>query len=120
MSTKIHTANVSEHRVLEVFLTGGQEGDAPAGEELLEEVLAYEEVKAAGGDRAYDSDAIRAMILTAGKEVVIPPRCNRRQPAAPLHKRILRSGRRSCGLGRRCSRISGRIRRHGLSPRLNA
>jgi putative transposase len=68
--------------VLEVILSGGQEGDAPVGEELLGEVLAYEEVRAVGGDRAYDSDAIRAMILAAGKEVVIPPRCNRLRPAA--------------------------------------
>ena len=82
MSTKIHTASVSEHRVLEVFLSGGQQGDAPAGEELLAEVLAYEEVEAVGGDRAYDSDAIRAMIAAAGKEAVIPPRSNRLRPAA--------------------------------------
>ena len=65
-----------------MFLSGGQEGDAPAGEELLEEVLAYEEVEAVGGDRAYDSDAIRALISAAGKEAVIPPRCNRLRPAA--------------------------------------
>ena len=65
MSTKIHAASVSETQVLEVFLSGGQEGDAPAGEELLAEVLAYEEVEAVGGDRAYDSNAIRAMIAAA-------------------------------------------------------
>ena len=82
MSTKVHAASVSEHRGLEVFLSGGQEGDAPAGEELLAEVLAYEEVQVVGGDRAYDSDAIRAMIAAAGKEAVIPPRCNPRQPVA--------------------------------------
>ena len=62
-------------------MSGGQQGDAPAGEELLEEVLAYEEVEAVGGDRAYDSDAIRAMITAAGKEAVIPPRSNRLRPA---------------------------------------
>ena len=82
MSTKIHAASVSETQVLEVFLSGGQEGDAPAGEELLAEVLAYEEVKAVGGDRAYDSDAIRTMITAAGKEAVIPPRSNRINPPA--------------------------------------
>ena len=82
MSTKIHAVSVSEHQVLEVVLSGGQEGDAPVGEALLGEVLAYEEIKAVGGDRAYDSDAIRALIAAAGKEAVIPPRCNRRQPAA--------------------------------------
>ncbi len=41
-----------------------------------------EEIQAVGGDRAYDSDTVRALIAAAGKEAVIPPRCNRRQPAA--------------------------------------
>ena len=40
-----------------------------------------EEVEAVGGDRAYDSDAIRALIAAAGKQAVIPPRCNRLRPA---------------------------------------
>ena len=81
MSTKIHVASISEHHALEVILSGGQEGDAPVGEALLDEVLAYEEVQAVGADRAYDSDAIRARIAAAGKEAVIPPRSNRCQPA---------------------------------------
>ena len=51
------------------------------GEEMLAEVLVKEEVKAVGGDRAYDSDAISAMILVAGKEAVIPSRSNRVAPA---------------------------------------
>ena len=71
---------ISESQVLGLILTGGQAGDAPVGEELLAEVLAREEVKAVGGDRAYDSNAIRAMIRAAGKEAVIPPRSNRLEP----------------------------------------
>ena len=62
-------------------MSDGQEGDAPVGEEMLAEVLACPEIKAVGADRAYDSDRIRAMIALAGKEVVIPPRSNRRAPA---------------------------------------
>lgn len=80
MSTKIHPVAVSESQVLGLILTGGQAGDAPVGEEMLEEVLAREEIKAVGADRAYDSDAIRAMIAAAGKEAVIPPRSNRVEP----------------------------------------
>ena len=80
MSTKIHTVAVSESQVLGVILSGGQEGDAPVGEEMLAEVLARKEIKAIGGDRAYDSDAIRRMIKAAGKEAVIPPRSNRNDP----------------------------------------
>ena len=71
---------VSEHQVLGLVLTGGQVGDAPVGEEMLAEVLHREEIKAVGADRAYDSDAIRAMIAAAGKEAVIPPRSNRVNP----------------------------------------
>ncbi len=48
---------------------------------MLVEVLRREEVKAVGADRAYDSDAIRALIAAAGKEAVIPPRSNRVKPA---------------------------------------
>ncbi len=47
---------------------------------MLAEVLTRQEIKAVGGDRAYDSDAIRAMIAAAGKEAVIPPRSNRIDP----------------------------------------
>lgn len=72
---------VSEHQVLGLILSGGQAGDAPVGEEMLAEVLTREEIRAVGGDRAYDSDAIRALIAAAGKEAVIPPRSNRRAPA---------------------------------------
>ena len=71
---------VSESQVLGVILSGGQEGDAPVGEEMLGEVLARKEIKAVGADRAYDSDTIRAMIAAAGKEAVIPPRSNRTNP----------------------------------------
>ena len=67
--------------MLGLVLTGGQAGDAPIGEEMLAEVLSKEKIKAVGGDRAYDSDAIRALIAAAGKEAVIPPRSNRREPA---------------------------------------
>ena len=49
---------------------------------MLAQVLARKEIKAVGGDRAYDSDAIRAMIAAAGKEAVIPPRSNRIDPPA--------------------------------------
>lgn len=81
MSTKIHAVALSEGHVFGVVLTGGQAGDAPVGEEMLAQALASEEIKAVGAERAYDSDAIRALIAAAGKEAVIPPRSNRRRPA---------------------------------------
>ncbi len=82
LGTKIHAVVFNERQVLGVILTGGQVGDAPAGEELLEGVLERPEVEAVAADRAYDSDAIRAMLARAGKEAVIPPRANRRDKPA--------------------------------------
>ena len=82
MSTKIRTVAVSEFQVLGLVLTGGKEGDAPLGEEMLDEVLARKEVKAVAADRAYDSDRIRTLLAAAGKEAVIPPRSNRTNPSA--------------------------------------
>ncbi len=72
LSTKIHAMAVSEIQALGVILSGYQEGDAPVGEEMLAEVSARKRVEAVGTDRAYDSDAIRAMIAAAGKAAVIP------------------------------------------------
>ena len=82
MGTQIHAVVFNERQVLGVILTGGQAGDAPVGEELLEGLVAREEVKAVAADRAYDSDRIRALLAGAGKEAVIPPRANRRDKPA--------------------------------------
>ena len=76
LSTKVHTVAVNERQVFGLILSGGQAGDAPMGEEML----AREEIKAVGADRAYNSDAIRAMIAAANKEAVIPPPYNRVNP----------------------------------------
>ena len=73
---------MNERQVFGLILSGGQAGDAPVGEEMLAHVLQREEVKAVGGDRAYDSDAIRQALAQANKEAVIPPRSNRTDPPA--------------------------------------
>ena len=127
MSTKIHTVAVSESQVLGLILTGGQAGDAPVGEEMLAEVLTREEIKAVGGDRAYDSDATRALIAAAGKEAVIPPRSKRRAPA-DYDQESTRDATKSSGsstgskatgawhpLRQTCHHVPGR--RAGQSPR---
>ncbi len=46
----------------------------PWAKKRLVEVLTCQEIKAAGADRAYDSDAIRRMIKAAGRGAAIPPR----------------------------------------------
>ena len=71
---------INERHVFGLILSGGQAGDAPVGGEMLAHVLQREEVKAVGGDRAYDSDAIRQALAQANKEAVIPPRSNRTHP----------------------------------------
>ncbi len=73
---------INERQVFGLILSAGQAGDAPVGEEMLAEVLGREEIKAVGGDRAYDSDVIRTMLANANKEAVIPPRSNRLNPPA--------------------------------------
>ena len=55
-------------------------GDAPVDEEMLAEALECEAIEAVGADRAYDSNTIHEMIARAGKQAVIPPRSNRRNP----------------------------------------
>ena len=78
-STKIHLVCTDERHALGVALTPGQAGDAPAGVCLVEQIIQIPEVKACGGDRAYDTDLIRAMLKAARKQVVIPPKANRNE-----------------------------------------
>ena len=71
---------MNERSVSGLVLMAGQAGGAPVGEEMLAQVLGREKVKTVGADRAYDSDAIRAMLAVASKEAVSPPRSNRIDP----------------------------------------
>ncbi len=73
---KLHLVSVDERHVLGVGVSAGQDSDAPAAGPLLAE----EHVVAPGADRAYDTDAIRAVLTQAGKEAVIPPKSNRVAP----------------------------------------
>lgn len=78
LSTKIHLACADERHALGIALTPGQAADAPAGVYHVEQIVQIPEVKACGGDRAYDTDVIRAILKAAGKEAVIPPKANRK------------------------------------------
>lgn len=57
-------------RPLQLILTPGQRGDAPLAPALLEGLRP----KRVLADKAYDSNAIRALIASIGAEAVIP--CN--------------------------------------------
>jgi transposase len=64
-------------RPLKLILTPGQRGDAPLAPALLEGLSPLRVL----ADKAYDSNAIRALIAQAGAEAVIP--CN------PTRKRLI-------------------------------
>lgn len=82
VGTKIHMAAADERTALGIALTGGQAHDAPAFRSALCDVPDQTWATAVVADRAYDSDAIRAELATAGFEAVIPPRKNRKHPPA--------------------------------------
>ena len=70
LTTKIHLATDALGRPLRVILTPGQRGDAPIAPDLLDG-LSPQRVLA---DKAYDSNAVRALIGRMKAEPVIP--CN--------------------------------------------
>jgi len=63
-------------RPLRLILTPGQRGDAPLAPALLEGLPARRVL----ADKAYDSDAIRALVAGIGAEAVIPSIPARRRP----------------------------------------
>jgi transposase len=68
LTTKIHALADALGRPLRFILTGGQTGDITIAPALLANVEA-------GGviaDKAYDSNALRALIAAAGAEAIIP------------------------------------------------
>ena len=76
LTTKIHMAVDGRGRPLRLILTPGQRGDAPLAPALLEG-LSPRRVLA---DKAYDSNAIRALVASMGDEAVIPCNPTRRRP----------------------------------------
>ena len=76
LTTKIHMAVDSLGRPLKLILTPGQRGDAPIAPALLEG-LSPRRVLA---DKAYDSNALRALIAEMGAEAVIPSNPTRKRP----------------------------------------
>ncbi|MCA4910994.1 MAG: IS5 family transposase, partial [Methylobacterium sp.] len=75
LTTKIHMAADALGRPLKLILTPGQHGDAPLAPALLAG-LAPRRVLA---DKAYDSNALRALIAEIGAEAVIPCNPTRKQ-----------------------------------------
>jgi len=68
LTTKIHALADALGRPLRFILTGGEAGDVTTAPALL----AGLEAGGVIADKAYDSNALRAIILAAGAEAVIP------------------------------------------------
>lgn len=74
MTTKIHVLADTQGRPLRFILTGGEAHDITTAPQLLKDTTA-------GGiiaDKAYDSDALRALIADAQAEAIIPSKASRK------------------------------------------
>lgn len=77
-STKVHVSVDALGNPLRFTLTGGQRHDITQAEALTTGF----ECEYVIGDRGYDADDFRQFLLEQGMTPVIPPRGNRKQPAA--------------------------------------
>jgi transposase len=77
LSTKIHTVVDALGNPISFFLTPGQACDLDGSDKLLPGL----EAKTILADKAYDADArVIEPLLADGKEIVIPPKANRKTP----------------------------------------
>jgi transposase len=77
LNTKLHAATDEHAQPQALVLTSGQEADVVHAATLLESAAGTHALM----DRAYDSDALRALIAARGMKACIPPRKNRNHPA---------------------------------------
>ena len=78
LNTKLHAATDEHAQPQSLVLTAGQEADVTHAATLLENAAGAHALM----DRAYDSDALRALIAAKGMKACIPPRSNRNHPAS--------------------------------------
>lgn len=74
-STKIHIAVDALGNALRFVLTGGERHDTTQAESLIEDFI-FETLAA---DKAYDSEEFVEQVADSGRQVVIPPRSNKRK-----------------------------------------
>lgn len=75
MTTKLHALVDGLGRLVAFTITPGQRGDAPVAADLIGLVPASATLAA---DRAYDSDALRRLLIARGTTPVIPNRPRRK------------------------------------------
>jgi transposase len=76
----LHAAAADERTPVALVLTPGQRGDAPVFPALLAEVPAACPVEEVVLDRAFDSDAIRELLVGRDIAPCIPSTANRAEP----------------------------------------
>jgi transposase len=74
LTTKIHALTDARGRPLRFILTGGEAHDSTTAPELL----AGRTTPAVIADKAYDNNALRQLIATAGAQAVIPSLSSRK------------------------------------------
>jgi transposase len=78
LTSKIHALCDAQGRPTALMLTAGNASDLCGFDALVSHIHADTLI----GDKGYDADArVRAVLATAGKKAVIPPRRNRKHPA---------------------------------------
>ena len=80
MTSKVHARADGQGRPLGFVLTGGEASDTQAVDELV--AMPVANPKRMLADKGYDGDDVRSSLLTKGILLVIPPRTNRKEPAA--------------------------------------
>ena len=78
LNTKLHALTDDRSEPQCLILTAGPEADVVHAPTLLEAASARHVLM----DRAYDSDTLRDVIASKGMKACIPPRSNRKAPAA--------------------------------------
>ena len=86
LTTKIHALVDADGRPVRLMLTPGQAHDAPVAEALLEDLADGATLIA---DRAYDTNAVRALAAERGAWANIPPRSIRKGSWTPPKTRAL-------------------------------
>ena len=76
-NTKIHALADAKGRLIAILLSGGEAHDCPVADRLICRVQPAECLL---GDKAYDSNELRAGLDVQGTKPVIPNRSNRKQP----------------------------------------
>jgi transposase len=116
LTTKIHAVTGKTGKLVNFVLTGGQCGDAPQGEKLLDQ-FKKGEVGTVVADAAYDSDAIRARGMNLIAKVCITPNSQRRVKKRYDKKTYKNRNQieRFFGRIKRCRRVATRYEKKALN-----